>query len=244
MKKLLVALTSIALVLGLVACGGGGGGNSSTGGTYFTHAELAAEFVRRVNVDVSGYDIQLVKTNTLQTDYIVVYDWVYGTYDAYYLGAYNPGENLYNYLVAYDYAFYYDLDQEGGNTYRDWFSGILFEKVEAGTKNLAKMKAFQQDFAINKAAQGLVADYGMSVEKAYDAARFAYNLKTLPAGTYSKADYDSFAQELTGSTITEFQNDIASGNLSSLQERLAKAGQVSGAGAEGVAKLIADIGAN
>ncbi len=125
MKGIFKAVSVAVAAMSLVACGGGGGGNVSTGGVFFTHEQLAEEFVRRVNVDVAGYDLQLVKTNTLQYDYIVVYDYTYGTYDAYWLGNYNPGENMYSYLTNYDAYFYYDLIPQGGNVYKDYYSGIL-----------------------------------------------------------------------------------------------------------------------
>lgn len=242
MKSLLKNSLIAAATMSLLACGGGGGGgNTSTGGTYYTHEELAQEFVRRVNIDVSGYDLQLVKTNTQQYDYIVVYDHDYGTYDAYYIGAYHPGQNVANYLVSYQNYFYYDLDYIGGNQYQDYYTGIIFEKVQADSKNLSKMKALKEELSINKQAEALRASYGMSEEKAVDTARFALKLKTSAAGTYNVKDYDAFAKELTGSSITEFQNDIKSGNASSLSSRIEKAGQVSGMGSEGVNKLIKDM---
>lgn len=242
MKNLLKTAMALSISAALVACGGGGGGgNSSTGGKYFTHAELAQEFVKRVNVDVAGYDLSLVKTHTLQTDYIVVYDKDYGTYDAYWLGNYNPGEDMAKYLHNYDDQFYYDLTPQSGNQYRDPYTGTLFEVVQASSKNLSKMKALNETLAIQKAAEGLRAEYGLSEEKAIDTARFAYHVQKAAPGTYNNKDYDAFAKELTGSSVTEFQNDFKAGNVSSLNERLNKAGEITGMGSEGVNKLIKDM---
>lgn len=229
---------AIATAMTLVACGGGGGsGSVSTGGVYYSHEELAAEFVRRVNVDVSGYNLTLVKSNTYQTDYIVVFDSYYGTYDAYYLGNYSVGNNLYNYLSNYDSYFYYNLIPNGGNVYEDPYTGTLFEKQEASGKDLGKMQALQQEVAIEKKAEQLQATYGLSKDKAVDTARFAYNVKTAPAGTYNAKDFDAFAKQMTGSTITEFQNDYKNDKISFAQ-RLVKAGEVSGLGAAGVAGFV------
>lgn len=239
-KTTLTVLTA-AVALTVTACGGGGGGSTSTGGTYYSHAQLAQEFVRRVNVDVSGYNLELVKTDTLQSDYIVVYDRDYNSYDAYWLGNYNVGENLSSYLHNYDNEFYYDLNNQGNNSYRDPYTGTLFEKVQASSKNLGKMKALKEELAIAKAADNLRAEYGLSEEKSLDTARFAYKVKTAAPGTYNVKDYDSFAKELTGSTVSEFQNDFKAGNMSSLSSRLSKAGEVSGMGSEGVNKLIKDM---
>lgn len=241
--KSLVLSGVAAAMIALVGCGGGGGGGStSTGGTYYTHDQLASEFVRRVNVDVSGYDLTLVKSTTLQYDYIVVYDNDYGSYDAYYIGNYNVGENLSNYLNSYKNYFYFDLVAEGGNTYYDPVSGTRFQKQDStDQKNLSKMKAIKQDLAIQKSADGLRATYGLSAEKSVDVARFAYKMETSVAGTYNKADYDAFAKELTGSSISDFQKDIKAGNDNSLNSRIQKASEVSGMGPEGVNKLIGDM---
>jgi hypothetical protein len=193
-----------------------------------------------VNLDL-GYDVQLVKTNTLQYNYIVVYDWDYGTYDAYYIGGYNVGENLSNYMNSYEFSFFYDLYPETGNTYLDLNSGTRFEKANVTGKNLTTAKALVQEIAIEKAAKKVNAKYGLSEEKSLDVARFAYKIQTSPQGTYKMSDYDSFAKELTGSTITEFQNDIKEGKMISLTERIQKAAETTGMGPEAMNSLIKDV---
>jgi hypothetical protein len=243
MRNAVKQLVCIGTICSLVACGGGGGGggSTSTGGTYYTHDQLAAEFVRRVNSDVTGFDLQLVKSNTNQTSYIVVYDRDYLSYDAYYIGAYNVGENMGNYLRSYENRFYYDLDVVGSNLYKDYSSGLYFSKAEAVGKNLSVMKALREELVIKKAATNLRVNYGLSEEKAFDTARFSYKIKTSAPGTYRASDFDAFAKELSGSSITEFQNDVKSGNVLSLNDRLKKASEVTGMGSEGVNKLIKDL---
>ena len=240
MKSFVRTVLASAAVATLVACGGGGG-SVSTGGTYYTHDQLAQEFVRRVNSDVSGFNLTLVKSTTLQYDYIVVYDQDYGTYDAYYIGNYNVGENLANYLNNYESYFYYDLVPQGDGTYWDPITGTLFQKNTASSKNLAKMKSVKEELSIKKSADSLVATYGLSAEKAEDAARFAFKMKAAPKGTYNVKDYDAFAKELTGSTITDFQTDFKANNVTSLTKRIDTAAQVTGMGTEGVNKLLTDM---
>jgi hypothetical protein len=242
MKKFNAVLVSILAAVMLAACGGGGGsGSTSTGGVYYTHAQLAAEFVYRLQVDL-GYDIELVKDNTLRANYIVVYDYDYGTYDAYYIGGYNVGENLYNYLVSNESRFYYDLIPETGNFYYDPVTGTRFNKIAATGTNLTTMKAFEQEYAVLKIAKKVTAEYGLSEEAAHNVARFSYNIQTKPAGTFQVADYDNFAAELTnGSTITDFQNDFKAGNTASLADRIERAAQATGMSPENMNSLIQDM---
>lgn len=241
MKKLGMYVFLMTALISLVSCGGSGGGSTSTGGSYYSHEQLAQEFVRRVNSDVWGYDLSLVKSNTLKYDYIVVYDRYYRTYDAYYIGAYNVGENLTNYLNRYNTYFYYGLQAESGNYYRDPYTGTRFEKQEVSSKNLAKIQALKEQLTVSSIADKLKVEYGLSAEKSLDVASFAYKIENSPAGTFNASDYDSFVKELTGSTITEFKNDIMSGNGQSLQNRIDAATQITGMGTEGVNKLISDF---
>jgi len=242
MKKIMLSFMALGLSTVLTGCYSGGG---STGydGYYYTHEDLANEFVNRINYDYGSIQLELVKVNTEQYDYIVVYDTYYGTYDAYWLGGYNVGEDVYSYMQYNDYLFYYDLIPEWGNVYRDPYSGIRFEmtKVEPTSKDLAKMKAVKEAVLVNKAANQLKAQYGLSAEKSLQAARFAYKLQTAPAGTYKTADYDKFTKELTGSSISEFQKDVRDNNVISLAERVQRASEETGMGAEGVNRFIKDV---
>jgi hypothetical protein len=230
----------MAALLTLASCGGSGGGSTSTGGTHYTHEQLAQEFVRRVNSDVYGYDLQLVKSTTLKYDYIVVYDHYYRTYDAYYIGAYNVGENLSYYLNSYSSYFYYGLRPEG-SVYVDPYTLTRFEKQVVSSKNLAKIQAIKEQLTVSSLADKLKVEYGLSAEKSLDIASFAYKIENSPAGTFKAQDYDSFVKELTGSSITEFKGDILSGNSSSLEARIQQATKMTGMGSEGVNKLISDL---
>lgn len=244
MRKLVTNVLAITALATMVSCSGGGSGSTSTGGSYYTHEELAREFVYRVNSDVQGYDIDLVKDNTLQLDYIVVYDYDYQTYDAYYIGEYNVGENMAQYLYDYEPYFFYDLVPESGNYYYDPYTGTRFEKQGLSSKNVGKIKAVEQQLTVNKFADKIKLNYGLSAEKSLDVASFAYKVQKSPAGTYKTADYDAFVKELTGSTISDFKADYINGNSESLAQRIEQASQQTGMGTEGVNKFIAEMFAN
>lgn len=216
-KSLLLSLVTLALA----ACGGGGGGGgSSTGGVYLTHAEIAKEFVNRMNLDL-GYDLSIVKTNTLQSDYIVVYDYDYGTYDAYDLRYYNPGENLNYYLDDYESNFYYDLDNIGGGQYQDYISGVIFEKTKGTAKDRMKIAALEETLLIKKAAKTLNAQFGLSMERATEVGKLAVIWQKTPKERMTDADHDKFSKEVLGHTISEYKKAVdnkVNGNSSDLKE--------------------------
>ncbi|RME18557.1 MAG: hypothetical protein D6797_00150 [Bdellovibrio sp.] len=232
------------VTLSFTACGGGGGGSVSTGGRYMTHAEVAQDFVYRLNVD-AGFDVELVKTNTAYSDYIVVYDWDLGTYDAYYIGDYVPGENVISYLNLYDSSFYYDLDPIGGGYYQDYYTGVVFEKVQNGSsKNLMQMAAIKEMVQIDKAAKTLEAEYGLSKDRSREVAQLAVQIANAPKGSLTDEDYDNFAKEILGSSITEFQEAIKKsmeGDKSDLDSLLEVAADVNGVSPEAVDQIVSDI---
>lgn len=243
---------AVATIAALTACGGGGGGGGSTGGgtyhpptnptnppsgPYYSHAELASEFSKRLNSELTGYEVSLVKTNTYQANYIVVYDKSYKTYDAYYVGAYTPGENLAMYLNKYEYKFYYDLVAKGNNTYQDFVSGKLFEIQDSSSLDVEQVAALQEMAAVNKTAKALREEYGMSEEASLDTARFAVVMNNAQGGAVDVKAMDRFSAKLTGSSVTQFQNDIKTGNTVSLTKRIELAKEKTGMSDEGIQKL-------
>ncbi len=239
MKALIKTALFIAVAAGLSACGGGG--SVSTGGTYFTHEQLAHEFVRRLNVDVYGYDVVLVKADTLQYDYVVVRNRYTNDYDAYYIGNYNPGEDLGAYMYNYSYMAYYNLYPEGGNTYRDYISGKLFETDDSATLDTDQVMAAKQMAAIDSGARSYREQYGMSEEASLNTARFALQMKSTPAGSIDKTAMDRFSKKLTGSTISEFQAASKAGNVSDLVSRVNLAQEKTGMSDEGLQKLMGEM---
>lgn len=199
---MLAALVAASALL--VAACTGGGGTTSTGGVYFTHAELAKEFVYRLNVD-KGYDVELVKTNTLQYDYIVVYDYDFGTYDAYYIGSYNVGENLTNYLKNNSYRFSYDLVNNFDGTYYDPDTGKTFEKTQATPKDRMKLAAIKEGLLVAKASKTLQAEFGLSAQRSQELAKLTIMLKNSPKESMTDADYDRYSTAAFGASISEFK---------------------------------------
>ncbi len=241
-KQVLKSALLVTVAAGLTACGGGGGsGNTSTGGTFFTHEQLAREFVNRVNVDVAGYDLSLQKINTLQADYIVVYDYDYGTYDAYWLGNYNPGESIANYIISYDPYFYYDLINEGGNVYRDFYTGIRFQKVEGIKQNLSRMQGSEQKQVLNVMALQLQKQFGVNKGTATLFAKFAFNMQANP-GKYGKAEIDAVMTEGLGASYTDILEAKENNDVVSMAQYIATAQAKSGIPATKMAEFLPQLG--
>lgn len=242
MKKITQALLSMMVLTLMTACGGGGG-STSTGGVYFTHEELAKEFVRRMNID-EGYDLELVKDNTRQYDYVVVYDYDEDTYDAYYLGGYNVGEDLTRYLFNNNNLFYYDLDAIGGGLYEDYYTGIVFEKTQGTSKDLMKLAALEEAVQIKKSAEHIAAEYGLSVDRSMEVAKLSLQWKNTPKDRMTDADHDHYAQEILGYSISDYKQAAemyAKGDQSKLKELVDGTAVHNGTTPEDVQDIINDV---
>lgn len=234
LKAVSTAVLSLALATLVSACGGGGGGSTSTGGVYYTHEQLAQAFVDRAYGD-AGIDATLVKANTLQYDYIVIYDHDYGSYDAYYIGDYKVGQNVSDYIWAHNSQNYYDLDSIGGNQYQDYYTGVTFEETSASSKDLQKLAAVKQELSVQKSAKNLKAEFGLSDSRSREVARLAVQLSNTNRKSMTDKDYDAFSKELLGTSIGKFQSAMKAakeGNTASMNSIIDTAAKVNGVGPE------------
>ncbi|MFT6632420.1 MAG: hypothetical protein ACJAS4_002383 [Bacteriovoracaceae bacterium] len=136
MKNLLL---SGLVALSMIACnsGGGGSGGGSTGGggsvggggtiiiDDYTHEEIAALFVSSLNLD-ADFDVTLVKDNTLEVDYIVIYDPYTDSYDAVNLSGYDPDLDIAaDYYYNNSAASFFDLNIVPGHYETDYNYEII-----------------------------------------------------------------------------------------------------------------------
>jgi hypothetical protein len=244
MKRLLKIVLAFALI-SVTGCGGGGNGSggTSTGGVYLTHEQLAREFVHRLNLD-AGYDVDLVKSNTYQYDYVVVYDYDLGTYDAYNIGNFSPGQNIFSWLRSNEYKFYYDLTPIGFNQYQDWYTGIIFEKTAPSPKDRMTLAALEEGLQVKKASDTLVAQFGLSQERSQEVAKLAMVWKKTPKERMTNADHDRFAQEILGHSLTDYKNAIdkkGQGKGSELKELIASTAELNGVSPEQMNGIISGV---
>lgn len=208
-QKIFTSLLLAVGVLSLTACGGGGGGNSTQGGSYLTHEQAADEFVTRLNLDLN-YDVSLVKSDTKQYGYIVVYDWDYGTYDAYDIDDWVVGENMADFVDWTNK--YYDLVDIGGNVYEDWDTGVQFSKTSLALTNNQASLAFHaaKSSKVHNVAKSLNENFGVelsaAMEKAPMLVEFAQNRESLSAG-----EVDEFSEALVGHSWSKIQEAQKSG---------------------------------
>jgi len=199
--KMLFALGAMYGFIAACSSGGGSGNCSQSGSTCFTHSELAEIFVERAFED-EGFDLTLIKSNTLQGDFIVAYDNDTGEYIAFDLFFYNPGEDIFPFLVSG--ANYYNLWPDGFGYY-EAFDGTLFEKQDTDKSEVNMDHAiavFDQlkVFQLSKTYQrklGLL--QGKAHELATKTVQFARSDK-------SPQDVENFLLEVTGKGFSAWQN--------------------------------------
>lgn len=160
------------------------------------------------------------------------------TYFAVNLAGWVPGTSAMEFLKtdsSFEKVTFRDFDYYGNA------SGLKFEKMTVGPKNLAKIKAFHESYKIEAGAERLVEKYGLSADKAIEASRFAYRVSQAIPGTYKMSDFDSFSQEFVGSSISDFETDFRQGNVNSFRLRIQRASDLTGVGVEGVNRFIKDV---
>ena len=233
-----VTVATLAGVVALTACGGGGSGSGSvsTGGVYFTHAQLAAEFVNRAYTD-AGITLTLQKTNTQQSGYIVVNDY-YGT-QAVYIDGWTVGQNITSYINSQTW---YNVSYIGSNLYQDAY-GYIYSVDSEGTKDLAKMEAIKQGVVLKKSADHIQSQFGLSADRSLAIARLAVYVKN-NQDTLTRSQIDSVVKEISGSSIAELQSaqdKHAQGDDSAVNALISKAAAVNGVGTEHVQQIMSMV---
>jgi hypothetical protein len=236
MKKLVQVGMAAVMTFAMTACGGGGGGGGSvsTGGVYFTHSELAREFVKRAYSD-GGVSLTLVKGDTEHSGYVVVNSY-YGL-QAVYIDGWTVGNDIRAYMNSQSWYDVYDI---GGGRYQD-NNGFTYEESSVSNKDLSKMAAMKQAFDIDASAKGIQAQFGLSADRSQVLARLAVQLKNNPKASMTDADYDSYAKEIMGSSIGTLKAALAKqaqGDSTDVMALIDKAAQTNGVGPEQVTQIL------
>lgn len=272
MKILMMAVVSTLLV----ACNGGNGDGSPAGPLYdsLNHNELAELFVQKLNSD-SEFSVTLTKSDTRQTNFIVIYDATYDSYDAINIDAYDPNlDNASEYYNANSARTYIDLDEIPGHyetrittgwytdyngveqygeyestdyvetSYRDRSSGLVFEKVQASAKDLAKVVALKEAVQISKSAEFLSSELGLSMGRGMELASLQAHWKKASKKGMTNAEVDAFSTELLGFSLTSgvtAYKEAAAGDASSLNSLVEQSADMNGITPEHASQLMTKV---
>lgn len=252
------------MTLSFVACNSGGNGGGSPG---YSHNELAEKFVKELNLD-PDFQVSLVKKSTLQEDYIVIYDPLTDTYDSVNIDLYDP-----NYDNAAEYYYdnadvgFFDLDFIPGgyqteldydpildeyvlvetyvpDRYQDYATGIMFEKVSATPKDLAKVAALKEVAVLEKKAQFLSSNFGLSLERGKEVARLTAHWKKASLKGMTDKEQDNFSTELLGFSISQGKTAVEasiSGDSTALSTLVDQAANANGITPEHASKLMTKV---
>ena len=167
------------------------------------------------------------------------YDYGYDGYDylndSYYLSYYWDEE------VVAEVPYYYDVtvnDYNGVN-------GMVFEDGTSDKKDLEKIAAEMEGQEVSEVAEGLVAKFGLSEERATEVAKIqnAYN-KVSSKRSLTKKDQDTLTKELVGTDYASAQAALEShlnGDSDSMDELLDKAAKINGTTPEHMTEILGDV---
>ena len=269
MKKLV--LLSL-LTLSIVACKSGGNGNGTATLTHNQLAErfvqnlnLDQDFdvtlVKKSTLENNFIVIYDPFTDSYDAINIDNYDPAINNAADYYFN--NSGKFFYDLdvipghyetdwtytIIGYDYDGYAIWGYEPYDTwvptrYRDRHSGLVFEKTAASAKDLAKVAALKEVAQIDKSAQFLSSEFGLSLDRSKEVARLAAHWKKASKKGMTNAEQDSFSTELLGFSITQgisAATQSAEGNSTSLNSLLEKAANANGITPEHASKLMSQV---
>ncbi len=128
--------------------------------------------------------------------------------------------------------------------YRDRYSGLIFEKTGANPKDLAKIAAIQEVAQVEKSAEFLSSEFGLSLSRGKEVARLAAHWKKSSKKGMTDLEQDSFSTELLGFSITagkKAARAAAQGNSSSLNQLIESAAQANSITPEHATKLMGKV---
>lgn len=166
-----------------------------------------------------------------------------------------------NYVYGTDYNTYlssnsgfYNLSDNGNGTYScntgtcytyggaPASSTMVFEKTGGSVKDLEKAAAFVEGFKVERLADGLTSQYGLSEDRSIKVAKLATSWEKLAkTRALTNADADAFAKELAGVNFAEIDSavkGISEGNLNDMNTVIAKAADMNGTSIENMSSII------
>jgi len=167
------------------------------------------------------------------------WDYGYDGYDylndSYYISYYWDEE------VVTEIPYFYDVevsDYHGSN-------GLVFEEANSDKKDLEKIAAEMEGQEVSKAADSLIAKFGLSQERAIEVAKLqnAYS-KISSKRSLTRKDQDTLTKQLVGTNYASAQaalEDHLNGDSAKMEELLDKAAEINGTTPEHMTEILGDI---
>lgn len=152
-------------------------------------------------------------------------------------------------IVDYDYDGYpiydyYLVEVYVPTRYRDRSTGITFEKTTATAKDLAKMVAIKEAAEIQKSAEFLSSEFGLSLNRGKELAGLKAHWKKASKKAMTASEVDNFSTELLGFSLTSgiaAYSSSVDGDQSQLENLVDQAATVNGITPEHASKLMTKV---
>ena len=128
--------------------------------------------------------------------------------------------------------------------YQDPASGLTFEKAMPTSKDLAKVVALKEAIEIQKSAEFLSAEFGLSLNRGKEIAALQSHWKKVSKKSMTNLEVDTFATELLGFSLTtgiEAYNASLAGNSSSLESLVQQSANANGITPEHATQLMTKV---
>ena len=128
--------------------------------------------------------------------------------------------------------------------YEDYATGTLFEKVHAGSKDLAKIVALKEAAVIQKSAEFISSEFGLSLDRSKELAGLQAHWKKASKKAMTAAEVDSFSSELLGFSLSDgiaAYTASVEGNEAELNNLIAQSASVNGITPEHATNLMTKV---
>ena len=128
--------------------------------------------------------------------------------------------------------------------YLDETSGFKFEKVSASSKDLAKITAIKEAAEIQKSAEFLSSEFGLSVQRGKEIASLKAHWKKASKKGMTDSEVDAFSTELLGFSISsglKAYHDSLDGDSSTLESLVNQSASLNSISPEHASKLMTKV---
>lgn len=272
MKKLLSTIT-LSILLTACNGGNGDGSPAGATYGKLNHNELAEVFVQQLNLDPK-FEVSIVQDSTYQHNFVVILDPLSNTFDAINIGNYNPNvDDATDYYYSNSANIYSGLKKNPGYYYTTWVdspscslselncpqveveryqratythvgSGITFEKIQSSPKDLAKIVALTEAVQLQKSAEFLSSEFGLSLNRGKELAGLKAHWKKSSKKGMTASEVDAFSTELLGFSLTngiEAYEASLGGDSSGVEELVETAAELNGITPEHASQLMTKV---